>query len=57
MSEIVKNEALARLASQVASESITGQIEDLIRRVDTLPTMDSRPESEILDYGDDGIPR
>jgi hypothetical protein len=33
------------------------EIEDLLRRVDELPKVDSRPEEEILGYGEDGIPR
>jgi antitoxin VapB len=36
---------------------LSGQIEDLLRRVDALPSLDSRPENEILGYGEDGIPR
>jgi len=31
-------------------------IEDLLQRVDSLPTLDSRPEDEILGYGEDGLP-
>jgi hypothetical protein len=48
MSETIKNEAAERLARE---------IEDLQRRVDALPTLDSRAENEILGYGEDGIPR
>jgi antitoxin VapB len=36
---------------------LTGQIEDLLRRVDSLPTLDSRPEDEILGYDEHGVPR
>jgi hypothetical protein len=36
---------------------VRGQIEDLLRRVDALPNLDSRPESEILGYGEDGVPQ
>ncbi|MFI5382502.1 MAG: hypothetical protein ACHRHE_24695 [Tepidisphaerales bacterium] len=56
MSETIKNEAAERLARQLAGESLVGQMQDLLRRVDTLPTLDSRPEDEILGYGEDGIP-
>lgn len=45
---IIKNDATEPLASE---------IEDLLRRVDELPTLDSRPENEILGYGEDGLPR
>jgi len=57
MSETVKNKAAERLARQVVGESLVGQMEDLLRRVDTLPILDSRPENEILGYREDGIPR
>jgi antitoxin VapB len=36
---------------------LTGQIEDLLRRVDSLATLDSRPEDEILGYDEHGVPR
>ncbi len=32
------------------------QAEELLRRVDALPVLDSRPEEEILGYDRDGIP-
>ncbi len=46
-----------RLKRRHKGHVVTGQIEDLLRRVDALPSLDSRPESEILGYGEDGIPR
>jgi antitoxin VapB len=46
-----------RLKRQRRRNVLTGQIEDLLRRVDALPTLDSRPENEILGYGEDGVPR
>ena len=33
---------------------LNSQLEDLLRRVDALPTLDSRPEDEILGYDDAG---
>lgn len=36
---------------------LAGQIEDLLRRVDSMPTLDSRPEDEILGYDEHGMPR
>jgi putative transcription factor len=50
-------ERLERLKRVHKRHILTGQIEDLMRRVDALPTLDSRPEDEILGYGEDGIPR
>jgi antitoxin VapB len=46
-----------RLKRRRKRNVLTGQIEDLLRRVDALPTLDSRPENEILGYGEDGVPR
>ncbi len=46
-----------RLKRQRKGHVLRGQIEDLLRRVDALPTRDSRAEDEILGYGKDGIPR
>jgi antitoxin VapB len=46
-----------RLKRRRRGHVLEGQIEDLLRRVDALPTIDSRPEDEILGYGEDGIPR
>jgi len=56
---IIKNEAAEWLARQVAAEAgepLADQIEDLLQRVDALPSLDTRPENEILGYGEDGIP-
>jgi antitoxin VapB len=50
-------ERLERLKRRHKVHILTGQIEDLLRRVDALPTLDSRPEDEILGYDEDGIPR
>lgn len=33
------------------------QIEDILRRVDALPTLDSRRPDEILGYDEHGLPR
>jgi antitoxin VapB len=49
-------ERLERLKRRRKGHILTGQIEDLLRRVDALPSQDSRPENEILGYGEDGIP-
>jgi antitoxin VapB len=50
-------ERLERLKRQRRGHILSGQIEDLLRRVDALPVHDSRPESEILGYDEDGLPR
>jgi antitoxin VapB len=46
-----------RLKLRRRSQVLAGQVEDLLRRVDALPGLDSRPEDEILGYDEHGIPR
>ena len=46
-----------RLKAKRCSHVLAGQVEDLLRRVDALPTLDSRPEDEILGYDEHGMPR
>ena len=46
-----------RLKARRRSQVLAGQVEDLLRRVDALPTLDSRPEDEILGYDEHGAPR
>ncbi len=50
-------ERLERLKANRRSRIVAGQLEDLLRRVDQLPTLDSRPEDEILGYDEHGMPR
>ena len=46
-----------RLRQRRKAHILSSQIEDLLKRVDALPTLDVRSEDEILGYGEDGIPR
>lgn len=46
-----------RLKRRRKGHILIGQIEDLLRRVDTLPIQDTRSEHEILGYDENGIPR
>jgi len=46
-----------RLKRRRKGRILSGQIEDMLRRVDALPSLESRSENEILGYGEDGIPR
>jgi antitoxin VapB len=46
-----------RLKGHRKGKFLAGQIDEILRRVDALPTLDPRPEDEILGYGEDGIPR
>lgn len=46
-----------RLKARRRSQVLAGQVEDLLRRVDALPNLDSQPEDEILGYDEHGAPR
>jgi antitoxin VapB len=59
LTEAVKTslqERYERLKQRRKSHILTGQIKNLLRRVDALPSLDSRSENEILGYDKDGIP-
>lgn len=45
-----------KLQGKRRNRALNIQIEDLLRRVDSLPTIDSRPEDEILGYDQHGLP-
>ena len=55
--QISLQERWERLKQRRREHILAGQIEDLLRRVDTLPNLDSRPDNEILGYDEDGLPR
>jgi len=45
-----------RLQNQRRAQVLADQIEDILRRVDAMPTLDSRSENEILGYDEHGLP-
>ncbi|MCU1298618.1 MAG: hypothetical protein JWO91_2896 [Acidobacteriaceae bacterium] len=45
-----------RLNAKRRSRILASQLEDLLQRVDSLPTLDVRSEDEILGYGEHGMP-
>ena len=60
LTEAIQNalqERWDRLKMRRHNHVLTSQIEELLRRVDSLPTLDSRPEDEILGYDEHGMPR
>jgi antitoxin VapB len=60
LTEAVKKsleERWQRLKSRRRKDVALNQVEDLLRRVDALPTLDSRSEDDILGYDENGIPR
>ena len=46
-----------RLKARRRNRVLTAQIEDLLRRVDALPTLDDRSPDEVLGYDEHGMPR
>jgi antitoxin VapB len=50
-------ERLERLKQQRRSPLLSTQLEDILRRVDQLPILDSRTPDEIVDYDEHGLPR
>jgi antitoxin VapB len=46
-----------RLQQQRRNRVLSTQLEEILRRVDCLPNLDSRSEDEILGYDENGIPR
>jgi antitoxin VapB len=49
-------ERLQRLTQRPQGRIMTEKLEDILRRVDALPSQDTRPEDEILGYDNQGIP-
>jgi antitoxin VapB len=50
-------ERLERLRHERRSQILTGQLEEILRRVDRLPVLDERTADEILGYDEQGLPR
>lgn len=50
-------ERLERLRQERRSQLLASQLQEILRRVDQLPILDSRSADEILGYDDHGIPR
>jgi antitoxin VapB len=50
-------ERLERLKLRRQGHIMTEKLEDILRRVDALPALDTRPEEELLGYDSQGLPR
>jgi antitoxin VapB len=50
-------ERLDRLKQQRRTGIVASQLEEILRRVDQLPILDSRSPDEILGYDEHGLPR
>ena len=46
-----------KLRSKRRERILVREVEDLLRRVDALPTLDARSPEEIIDYDEHGLPR
>jgi len=49
-------ERLERLNAEGRKQLVATQLEDILRRVDKLPVLDSRSPEQILEYDDQGLP-
>jgi len=49
-------ERLQRLKERRQRRNTTRKLDDILRRVDALPTLDTRPADEILGYDSEGLP-
>jgi antitoxin VapB len=54
--EISLREQLQRLKQAPRGRIMNAELEDILRRVHSLPTRDTRPEAEILGYDRHGMP-
>lgn len=50
-------ERLEKLKAGRRSRVLARQVEDILARVDAMPTLDSRAPDEILNYDEHGLPR
>lgn len=50
-------ERLDRLRRERRSQIVANQLQEILRRVDQLPVLDSRSPDEILGYDEHGLPR
>jgi antitoxin VapB len=50
-------ERLERLRQERRSQLLASQLQEILRRVDQLPILDSRSADEILGYDEHGLPR
>ena len=50
-------ERLERLKNNRRSQALAAQLDDILRRVDEMPDLDSRTPDEIIGYDEDGLPR
>ena len=50
-------ERLERMKRERRNQLLSGQLHEILRRVDQLPVLDSRTPDEIVGYDEHGLPR
>jgi antitoxin VapB len=50
-------QSIDRLKRERRSQILAGQLDEILRRVDEMPDIDSRPADEIIGYDEFGLPR
>lgn len=59
ITEVIKKslqDRLLRVRGRRHAKRLPEEVEDILQRMDALPTLDKRPEDEILGYDEDGLP-
>lgn len=59
ITEVIKKslqDRLLRVRGRRRAKRLPEEVEDILQRMDALPTLDSRPEDEILGYDEHGLP-
>jgi len=59
ITEVIKQalqDRLQRVRGRRHAKRLPEEIADILQRMDALPTLDNRPEDEILGYDDYGLP-
>jgi antitoxin VapB len=54
---IALRDRLQRLRGRRHARNLIHEVDDILRRVDALPTLDDRSEDEILGYDSQGLPK
>ncbi len=54
---IALRDRLQRLRGRRHAKNLIQEVDDILHRVDALPTLDDRSEDEILGYDSQGLPR
>jgi antitoxin VapB len=55
--DVALKERLERLKRKQQGRIMAEKLEDILHRVDALPTQDARSEDDILGYDEQGVPR